>query len=203
MNCAIKLQPLLSGNQQKDEEWLMIQRVVFFADQKAFSELTIAYQPGLKRMLTRFKSLDAAMIEDLVQETFLRAYLSLSGFNAQSRFSTWLYRIAYNLAIDHFRKKRIATCSMEYSEELVAKDHLNGWELQRDLVLAMKQLSAAQQQAVLLCYAEGYSHSEAADKLQLPLGTVKTHIMRAKKILEKTLQPWMVNPDTQLEYQPL
>jgi RNA polymerase sigma factor (sigma-70 family) len=201
MNCAIKLQPLLSGNQQKDDEWKLIQRVVFFADQNAFAVLAANYQPGLKRMLTRFKSLDAAIIEDLVQETFLRAYLSLAGFNAQSRFSTWLYRIAYNLAIDHFRKKRIATCSMEYSEELVAKDHLNGWELQRDFALAMKQLSLAQQQAVLLCYAEGYSHSEAADKLQLPLGTVKTHIMRAKKILEKTMKHWMVTPDIQLGYQ--
>lgn len=199
MNCAIQLQPLLSGNPQKDEEWLLIQRVVFFADQRAFSELTLAYQPGLKRMLMRFNSLDLSTVEDLLQETFLRAYLSLAGFNAQARFSTWLYRIAYNLAIDHFRKKRIATCSIDHSEDLASADDLSQWELQRDLALAMKELSSAQQQAVLLCYAEGYSHTEAADKLQLPLGTVKTHIMRAKKILEKAMNPWI---DTQPRYQP-
>jgi RNA polymerase sigma-70 factor (ECF subfamily) len=202
MNCAIQLQPLLSGNQQKDKEWLLIQRVVFFADQEAFSDLTVAYQSGIKRMLMRFKSLDLATVEDLQQETFLRAYLSLAGFNAQSRFSTWLYRIAYNLAIDHFRKKRIQTCSIEHSEDLTGEDNFIEWELQRDFKLAMTQLSAAQQQAVLLCYAEGYSHSEAAEKLELPLGTVKTHIMRAKKILEKTMKPWMVSSDSQQEYQP-
>lgn len=201
MNCAIKLQPLLSGNQQKDDEWILIQRVILFADQQAFANLTYPYQSSLKRMLGRFRSLDAATIEDLSQETFLRAYLSLAGFNAQSRFSTWLYRIAYNLAIDHFRKKRIQTCSIEHSENLADEDNFIEWELQRDLTLAMKQLSEAQQQAVLLCYAEGYSHSEAADKLKLPLGTVKTHIMRAKKILEKSMKPWMGTPDTQLEYQ--
>lgn len=203
MNCAIQLQPLLSGNPQKDEEWLLIQRVVYFADQKAFSDLTLAYQPGLKRMLMRFNSLDLAIVEDLIQETFLRAYLSMAGFNAQARFSTWLYRIAYNLAIDHFRKKRIATCSIDHSDDLASADDLSQWELQRDLALAMKELSAVQQRAVLLCYAEGYSHTEAADKLQLPLGTVKTHIMRAKKILEKHMKPWMVSSDTQLRYQPL
>jgi RNA polymerase sigma factor (sigma-70 family) len=203
MNCAIQLQPLLSGDQQKDEEWLLIQRVVFFADQKAFADLTKPYQSGIKRMLMRFKSLDLASIEDLVQETFLRAYLSLAGFNAQSRFSTWLYRIAYNLAVDHFRKKRIATCSIEQSEEVVGDDHLHEWEMQRDFALAMKQLSSAQLQAVLLCYAEGYSHTEAADKLQMPLGTVKTHIMRAKKILEKTMKPWMAATDIQPRYQSL
>jgi RNA polymerase sigma factor (sigma-70 family) len=203
MNCAIRLQPLLSGNQHRDEEWILIQRVLSFADQKAFSALTIPYQSRLKRMLTRFGSLDSGTIEDLVQETFLRAYLSLSGFNSQARFSTWLYRIAYNLAIDHFRKKRIQTCSIEHSEDLACNDALHDWELQRDLALAMKQLSDAQQQAVLLCFTQGYSHSEAADKLQMPLGTVKTHILRAKNILEKTMRPWMVTPDIQLGYQPL
>ncbi len=203
MNCAIKLQPLLSGNQQKDDEWVLIQRVILFADQQAFANLIYPYQSSLKRMLGRFRSLDAVTIEDLSQETFLRAYLSLAGFNAKSRFSTWLYRIAYNLAIDHFRKKRIQTCSIEHSEYLAGEDNFVGWELQRDLALAMEQLSKTQQQAVLLCYAEGYSHSEAAEKLALPLGTIKTHIMRAKKILEKSMKPWMVAPDTQPRYQPL
>lgn len=203
MNCALKMQPLLSGNQQQDDEWILIQRVVFFADQKAFAELTYPYQSKLKRMLLRFRSLDMGTVEDLLQETLLRTYLSLASFNAQSRFSTWLYRIAYNLAVDHFRKKRIQTCSLDNSDELMGDDDLTEWELQRDLKLAMRELSEAQQQAVLLCYAEGYSHSEAADKLKLPLGTVKTHIMRAKKILEKHMKPWMVSSDTQLRYQPL
>lgn len=203
MNCAIQLQPLLSGNHQKDEEWLLIQKVIFFADQKAFADLTRPYQSGIKRMLLRFKSLDLAMAEDLLQETFLRAYLSLASFNAQSRFSTWLYRIAYNLAVDHFRKKRIQICSMEYSDDMLGEDNLSEWELRRDLALAMKQLSLVQQQALLLCYAEGYSHTQAADKLKMPLGTVKTHIMRAKKILGKTMKPWMTANDIQPRYQAL
>lgn len=203
MNCAITLRPLLSGDQQRDDEWILIQRVLSFTDQKAFSALTLPYQSRLKRMLTRFHSLDSATIEDLVQETFLRAYLSLSGFNSHARFSTWLHRIAYNLAIDHFRKKRIQTCSIEHSEDLAGNDDLLDWELQRDMALAMKQLSDAQQQAVLLCFSQGYSHSEAADKLQMPLGTVKTHILRAKHILEKTMKPWMASSDSQLRYQSL
>lgn len=203
MNCAFKIPPLLSGDQQKDADWILIQRVVLLADQQAFSDLMRRYQSGIKRMMTRFKSLDLAMIDDLTQETFLRAYLSLSSFNAQSRFSTWLYRIAFNLVVDHLRKKRVETCSIEWMLDLASDENLVDWELQRDINPAMDLLSPMQQEAVLLCFNHGYSHTEAADKMQLPLGTVKTHIMRAKKILEKRMKPWKVSAEPQTRYQPL
>lgn len=191
MNCALRLQPLLSGDKQKDVEWMLIQRVVFFADQKAFAELTQPYQSGLKRMLTRFKFLDVGAIEDLVQDTFLRVYFSLAGFNAQSRFSTWMYRIAYNLAIDYSRKKVISKCELEFAEN-VAEYPLMNWELKNDLQIAMNQLTEQQKIAVDLCLSQGYSHLEASKKMGLPLGTVKTHVLRARKILQRELIHWCV-----------
>lgn len=203
MNCALTIPPLLSGDQQKDHDWGLIQRVVFFSDQHAFADLMRRYQAGIKRMMSRFKQLDTASIDDLTQETFLRAYFSLSTFNAQSRFSTWLYRIAFNLVVDQLRKKRLETCSIEWIMDLAGDDELAQWELQRDIKMAMDLLSPVQQQLVILCFAEGYSHTEAADKMQLPLGTVKTHIMRAKKLLEKPMKPWMGSYMHQQRYQPL
>lgn len=203
MNCALKIQPLLSGDRQKDDEWLLIQRAVFFSDQHAFAALMTRYQAGIKRMFTRFKTLDAAIIDDLTQETFLRAHLSLASFNAQARFSTWLYRIAFNLGVDYLRKKRIDTCSIEWIADIEGDEQLHYWELQRDIGLAMDSLSPVQQQAVLLCFTEGYSHSEAADKMQLPLGTIKTHILRAKKLLEKRMKPWTGSPASLTRYQPI
>jgi RNA polymerase sigma factor (sigma-70 family) len=203
MNCAIQIQPLLSGDPQKDDDWLLIQRVVFFSDHNAFADLMRRYQSGIKRMFTRFKTLDSAIIDDLTQETFIRAHLSLGSFNAQSRFSTWLYRIAFNLGVDYLRKKRIDTCSIEWVDDIPGDEEFIYWELQRDMNLAMKLLSPVQQHVVLLCFNEGYSHSEAAEKMQLPIGTIKTHIMRAKKLLEKRMKPWMVSSATLTRYQPL
>jgi RNA polymerase sigma factor (sigma-70 family) len=197
MNCAFTIPSLLSGDQQKDADWLLIQRVLFFADQKAFSELMANHQIGVRRMLSRFK-LDAAMVDDLVQDTFLRAYLSLGSYTAKARFSTWLYRIAFNLAVDKLRKKSIDCCSLDDLQDIVLYDDKNDWEFQRDMGLAMQALSREQERAVVLCFMQGYSHAEVAVKMCMPLGTVKTHIMRAKKILAKRLSPWAVSHTSDL-----
>lgn len=202
MNCVFTIPSLLSGDQQKDADWLLIQRVLLFADQKAFSELMINHQAGVRRILSRFK-LDAATVDDLLQEIFLRAYLSLGSYTAKARFSTWLYRIAFNLAVDKLRKKTIDYCSLDELHDIAGDADLDHWEFQRDIGQAMQALNPEQATAVIMCFIQGYSHTEVADKMQMPLGTVKTHIMRAKKILAKQMNPWAVSPASDLRTQML
>jgi len=189
MNCAIKIEPLLSGDQQKKDDWLLIQRVLIFSDQQAFAALMRRYQMGVRRVLSRFNRLENVTLDDLLQETFIRAFISISHFNYQAKFSTWLYRIAFNLAVDYSRKKTIDKCDLEFAES-VAEYPINNWELQTDLCRAMQSLSEQQKIAVTLCLSEGYSHIEAAQKMGLPLGTVKTHVSRAKKILQREMMHW-------------
>jgi len=185
MNCALNvLNPTVQGDME------LIQQVLLFSSQQAFSELMCRHQSGVKRMLSRFRCIDTVVLEDLVQETFIRAYFSLNSFNAQARFSTWIYRIAFNLAIDYSRKKNITSCALEYADNIPGKCYLDNWELTKDLKKSFQKLNAKQQTAILLCLSEGYTQVEAAELMEIPLGTVKTHVSRAKKLLQQEMTHW-------------
>lgn len=186
MNCAVSVfTPAVQGDME------LIQQVILFSNQQAFAELMLRYQSGVRRVLSRFNRLEGVTLDDLLQETFIKAFLSISHFNYQAKFSTWLYRIAFNLAVDYSRKKTIDKCDLELAEN-VAEYPVVNWELKTDLQKAMQFLNEQQKTAVYLCLSEGYSHVEAAQKMGVPLGTVKTHVSRAKKILQREMTHWRI-----------
>lgn len=157
----------------------------------AFAELVLRHQRLVRALLLRWCGGDAQLLEDLTQETFLRAFRKLDSFKGDAQFSTWLYRIALNQAKDHWRRKHLDWVSIdELLEPLIAPCALQQDELRCDLQQAMAAISAEQQMAIQLCLEQGYSHTQAAQQMQIPLGTLKTHVARGKLALQKQLLHW-------------
>jgi RNA polymerase sigma-70 factor (ECF subfamily) len=168
----------------------LVARVLVDEDQHAFSELVRRHQSSVRGLLRQLTRTDMALADDLSQETFLRAYRHIRSFRGEARFSTWLYRIAYNVFRENARRRK----------ELVGldEDALEGEQdpqtvdagLRHDLMHALNLLPLHERSAVLLCCQNGLSHDEASRVLDIPLGTVKTNVLRGREKLKKTLAAW-------------
>ena len=180
----------------------LIARVVVNDDRHAFSELVRRYQSGVRATLRRLTAGNHALADDLAQESFMLAYRNLKSFRQEARFSTWLYRIATNAFLADARKRK---------EELLGdrdadlpddgdddegtsgegrQDHARGVVLGIDLERALAVLSEGERAAIVQCYYNDLSHEEAAYVLGCPVGTVKTHVLRAKQKLKSKLAAW-------------
>ncbi len=176
----------------------LIARVLADDDRHAFGELVRRHQSVVRGFLRRLTGGRQALADDLAQETFLAAFRDLGRFRGGAAFSTWLLGIAYN----QFRSsRRRARAEVEWTGEVPAAEAVPGHEqttpaasatvdLQQDLAAALAQLPAEERAAIHLCYAEGLTHEEAAVALECPLGTVKTHVLRAKEKLRRLLRAW-------------
>ena len=162
----------------------------------AFDVLFERWGARLQRYLERLVS-DSATAEELVQEAFLRVYRAREGYLAGSRFSTWLYRIATNLALNELRRPRrrrphSSTDSAELPVPLVAGGsgpeslahaRLSAGQLERELA----QLPERQRVALWLCAVEGHSYAEVARTLETTEGSVKSLVHRARVSLAARL----------------
>lgn len=173
----------------------LIARVVAYQDQHAFAQLVLRYQSQLRLWARRLCNGDVHLADDLAQETFIKVYAALPAFRADAKFSTWLYRIAFNTAANRWRAKKIDWCSLDDHEEAAA-EHCEAHEfaVKKDVESAIAQLSGAQQLAIRLSFEEGFSHDEVADIMGLPLGTIKTHIARGKQKLQTLVSSWNPAP---------
>ena len=133
-------------------------------------------------LLIKLTNGDKALADDLSQEVFIRAYKYLKSYKATARFSTWLYRISYNVFIDY-------TKTIKKTEDIDKLDFISDSDVDVgsgiDIQNALKILKENEKVAILLHYDKGYSHTEIAKILDTPLGTVKTNILRAKEKLKK------------------
>lgn len=168
----------------------LISRALVYDDRHAFGELVKRHQSAIRGLLRRLTGGDEALADDLAQDTFIKAYKALARFNGQSKFGSWLYRIAYNTFLSYLRKKREVTGLGELPVDGVEPDRIREVSLRADLEQAMQMLSHNERAAIHLCYNEGHSHEEAARTLRMPLGTVKTHILRGKAKLKAELGAW-------------
>lgn len=171
-------------------------------DPKAFERLLQKYRKSVYYMLLKMvNNTDDA--EDLTQEAFAKAFNSLAKFDSKYAFSTWLFRIATNNCIDFIRKKRIQTVSIDTSYENDEGDSmsfdirdtsLNPNEVmlkqQRKEYLkkAVERLPAKYKRLVDLRYFQELSYEEVATELELPLGTVKAQLFRARELLSQELK---------------
>ena len=145
---------------------------------------------GLLRQLT---GSDIGLADDLAQETFLRVYKNLRSFRGEARFSTWLYRIAYNCFREHARKRKELVGIDEEQLERERDPQTIDPALRHDLMHALSLLPLHERTAVVLCCQNGLSHDEAARVLDIPLGTVKTNVVRGREKLKRTLAEWGPN----------
>ena len=171
-------------------------------DPKAFEKLLKKYRKSVYYMLLKMvNNTDDA--EDLTQEAFAKAFNSLQKFDSKYAFSTWLFRIATNNCIDFIRKKRIQTVSIDTPYENddgdsmrfdIRDPNLNPNEVmlkkQRKEYLkkAVAKLPAKYKILVDLRYFQELSYDEVAKELELPLGTVKAQLFRARELLSQELK---------------
>ncbi|MCB9230806.1 MAG: sigma-70 family RNA polymerase sigma factor [Bacteroidia bacterium] len=171
-------------------------------DQVAYEKLLNKYHKSVYYMLLKMvKNADDA--EDLTQEAFAKAFSSLDKFNSQYAFSTWLFRIATNNCIDHIRKKRVSTVSIDNPYEndegdsmrfdirdtgLTPTEKILKQQREEYLRIAVEKLPVKYRQLVELRYFQELSYEEVAEELDLPLGTVKAQLFRARELLNTILK---------------
>ena len=165
-------------------------------DQGAFALLLEKYRASLMTHILKYVSVveDA---EDICQRSFEKAFMNIDRYNSQYAFSTWLYNIAQNEAIDHLRRSRASINSVPSSSEREALDVLSGTtpeeefiidQAVRDLMQGIHNLPENYRQVAELRFIKDYAYEDIARELGLPLGTVKTRINRARKTLEKMVE---------------
>ncbi len=168
----------------------LVARVLVDDDHHAFAELVRNHQSAIRGLLRQLTRSDLALADDLAQETFLRAYKHLRSFRGEAKFSTWLYRIAYNCFREEARKRKEFVGVDEALLEAEPDPQTVDPALKQDLMQALQLLPLQERSAILLCCQNGLSHDEAARVLEIPLGTVKTNVLRGREKLKKLLVGW-------------
>jgi RNA polymerase sigma-70 factor (ECF subfamily) len=191
-------------NRQEDHE--LVSRALE-GDQAAYSKLRNKYWRQIQSMLSRMIR-DKHDAEDLTQEAFIKAFNSLHSFNPEYAFSTWLYKIASNNCIDYLRKRRLKTVSMnapvqmndgEAQMELadpnspIPDTHITSAERTAILQEAIRNLPEKYRIVIELRHTQEMEYADIAEQLDLPLGTVKAHLFRARALLAKRLQGKIVH----------
>jgi len=171
----------------------LVARVLLNDDQHAFSELVRRHQSAVRGLLRQLTRTDAAGADDLAQEAFLKAYKNIRSFRGEAKFSTWLYRIAYNCFREEARKRKELVGIDETQLEAEQDPQTVDPALKHDLAQALRLLPLHERTAVVLCCQNGLSHDEASRVLEIPLGTVKTNVLRGREKLKKTLAVWATN----------
>lgn len=173
----------------------LITRTLASDDRAAFGELVLRHQSAVRNFLRHLTRGDAALADDLAQETFVQAYRGLARFRGEANFSTWLLGIAHNHWRNARRRQREhAPLDGAGALEFAVAATTDTSDLRHDLDAALQQLSADEQLALHLGFQQGLSHGEIAALLDWPLGTVKTHLARSKEKLRHLLAAW--NPQT-------
>ncbi len=171
----------------------MLARCVAADDRDAFGKLVAAYSDDIRRLLDTLTRGDTPLVDDLAQEVFIKAYLSIRSFKGIARFRTWLYRIAYNEFISYVRKKR-PTQQLDIEEQLseLQADEPYSDEIANGidgptLEKALEKLPPINRTLIQLFYYDNFSIEQISKITQLPKGTVKSYLSRARQRLAKYL----------------
>ncbi|HET9643185.1 MAG TPA: RNA polymerase sigma factor RpoE [Burkholderiaceae bacterium] len=188
-----------------DADALLVERVKR-GDMRAFEILVLKYQRRIERLVARMVR-DVDLVQDIAQETFIRAYRALPQFRGESAFYTWLYRIAVNTAkkalVELKRDPLIPETALgggeEPDETSRVENELSDGETP-EAVLASKEIAATVnaaidalsddlRQAIMLREIEGLSYEEIAEVMNCPIGTVRSRIFRAREAIAERLRP--------------
>lgn len=186
----------------QDKDKLLIESALG-GNQGAYKELMERHRSAIYHIILKIVR-DREAVEDLVQETFMKAFASLATYRSEYKFSTWLYRIAANAAIDFLRKKRLKTLSLDapvnssdndiggidipdysYSPEREIEER----EKRMSINEAIDSLPEKYRLVIVYRHKDDKSYDEIAEALDIPIGTVKARIFRARELLKKKLRP--------------
>jgi RNA polymerase sigma-70 factor (ECF subfamily) len=194
-----------TGNpSDQDTDTVLVQRTVA-GDQKAYGLLVLKYQRRIQRLIGRMVR-DVDLVEDIAQETFVRAYRALHQFRGDAQFYTWLYRIAVNTAKKFLLElKNDPTISENFSTS--DDDDETSWKKNEpttdegpDTILAAKEIAvvvnaamdalpADLREAIILREIEGMSYEDIAAAMDCPIGTVRSRIFRAREAISQRVRP--------------
>ena len=158
-------------------------------DRRAFGELVRRHGSGVRGLLRRMGA-PGAEADDVAQDAFLAAFEGIAEYRGEGAFAGWVKRIAARQYLRRLqREKRLAALAIE-AEEAAHEPAVQSAAAGRiDLDEALKSLGAPERLCVTMCYGAGLSHGEAAEALNLPLGTVKSHVKRGLEKLRTRLAP--------------
>lgn len=187
-----------------DADWPLVERTIA-GDQRAYGLLVLKYQRRVQRLVGRMVR-DVDLVEDITQETFIRAYRALHQFRGDAQFYTWLYRIAVNTAKKALLElKRDRTISESFfardeddetsvrqnepSSDETPESVLAAKEIAGVVNSAMDELPEELRQAVVLREIEGLSYEEISLAMSCPIGTVRSRIFRAREAISAKVKP--------------
>lgn len=161
----------------------LVAQVVVFKNTRAFDQLVQKYQSPIRRFFLNQTCGDSELSDDLAQDTFIKAYTSIATFKNLSSFSTWLYRVAYNVFYDYIRSRK-ETMDLDAHEV----DATNSTEQENvgekmDIYQALKKLKEVERTCITLFYMEDLGIDKIAGITGYPAGTVKSHLSRGKEKL--------------------
>ena len=201
----------LEGDRPIDSDAILVERTVA-GDQKAFELLVIKYQRRIQRLIGRMVR-DVDLVEDIAQETFIRAYRALAQFRGEAQFYTWLYRIAVNTAkkalMDLKRNPTISENAFKsgsgddgdetspLENELISSETpdavLASKEIAEMVNAAMQALPEELREAITLREIDGLSYEEISEVMSCPIGTVRSRIFRAREAISSKIKPLLEN----------
>ena len=186
-----------SMNEEQDKELI---RRTLNGETQAFEVLVRKYQQSIMNYIGRMVR-DREMALDFTQDVFIRAYTSLRSFEPKYKFTTWLFRIASNMVIDHWRKKKIPASSFgepadggsgpaldvpDNEPSITQKFELV--ELRRRIEKALERLPVSQRELFVWRHINELSYEEMSEIKKLPLGTVKNRVYQAKETIRRLLE---------------
>ncbi len=182
---------------QQLDDAVLIELALNNNNQRAYGELVNRYQSNLRYSLRQLTDWNEALADDLVQEAFIQAFKQLHKFRQQAKFSSWLYRIAYNAFLQHVRKKQIVTEPIEDQPLKSQKTLQDAYRaddqqsvLHQKVAKLLSSLDPERRSVLHLFLHRQHTQQEISDIMGVPLGTVKTHINRGRQALQSGLQAW-------------
>ncbi len=186
---------------ENDTDQLLVERVQQ-GDMHAFDLLVRKYQHKIVALISRYIN-DWSECEDVAQETFLRAYRAMGGFRSESRFYTWLYKIAVNTAKNHlvsqgrrpptedvaFEDAEFGDSGRSLRDNATPEHELLRQEMEQTMFSAVQALPEDLRLAITLREVKGMSYVEIAAYMHCPVGTVRSRIFRAREAIDSSLGP--------------
>ena len=163
---------------KETDDLSLVSEVTVSHNRAAFDRHVVRYQSPIRRFFLHQTLGDEQLSDDLAQDTFIKAYVNISKFRAQAAFSTWLYRIAYNVLYDYHRRQK-PTDDIDTSE--VANVKLDVYD-------ALRRLGDKERTCVTLQLVDGYPIDKISEITGMAVGTVKSHLFRGKEKLTTFLR---------------
>jgi RNA polymerase sigma-70 factor, ECF subfamily len=159
-------------------------------NKELYSEIVNRYEDKLMRY-ANYLIYNQEKAADAVQDSFMKAYINLNGFNTKKKFSSWIYRIVHNEAMNavkKYHKESSIKKGMDWSSDINLEDEFDKKKIQEMAQKCLKEIPIKYSEPLELFFIEGYSYEDISDILRLPMGTVATRISRAKALMKNICQ---------------